>query len=440
MTLLRERWQQLSMRLFPWAWRLAVLALPWQTRWFQEGPRLASYPWEQARLSVYGVEILMLLTVFLGMGIENTASKKRNYYLLGAFFCAALFTFLTTSSLRATTEWWIELMVLFVFVSTLLKRVSLREFTPWFVVSLLPHALLGIEQAAHQRVIGSSLLGIAPQLPVTRGVAVIEADGLRWLRAYGGLPHPNIFGGWLLTTIVFIYQTLRIQVLRSWEKRFYYFVLPLYSIVLVLTYSRSAWVGLALFLVGAVFVLFRKTGSRRQQLVALGLIAISCFGTILFRPQLVFTRVQTEARLEQVSLSERAQGLKNGVRVLQEHPLIGSGLGASSLVIAQLDAQVDRRAMIPIPPHFIPLLVVAELGILGSGLCILLTYGLFRTHTQILWTRKECTFLHLSLPLALFPLVVLDHYTWSYWSGKMLLAVCLFALLKREEKGTESAT
>ncbi len=430
MASLRERMTGVVTRVFPWTWRLAILALPWQTRWFQEGPQIAGYPWEEGRISIYASQLLMLLVVlvhaFLRRSEHRTpvAEKRRNYLpflLIAGYFFVSVFT---TASLRATAEWWIEVSILVLFVRVLIQRITWRELSFWFVLSLLPHALLGMTQALTQHVFGTSLLGIASQDPAIRGVAVIESGGVRWLRSYGGFPHPNIFGGWLVMGIVCAYTNLKQQYSLKKERIFYYIPLVLFSIALAVTYSRSAWLALGVF-VGLTFlsiVFSKKDTQKRLSLLLLGITLVSCAVPILVRPHLFFARGQTGARLEQKSLSERAQGIQNGWRILRAHPLAGSGVGANALVIAQLDEKKGGEPSIPISPHVVPLLGVSETGVIGFLFFIGLAIHFFKTARSPFFASKHPWLIHMILfCLILFPVLVLDHYLWSYWSGKALL-------------------
>ena len=48
--------------IFTWLWRVALLLLPWQIRWFV-GVELVGWPWEQGALSVYASLIPLIGTV-----------------------------------------------------------------------------------------------------------------------------------------------------------------------------------------------------------------------------------------------------------------------------------------------------------------------------------------------------------------------------------------
>ncbi len=442
MASLRDRVRAVVTRAFSWAWRLAVFALPWQTRWFQEGPQIAGYPWEEGRISIYASQLLMLVVVAAHEFLRSTEKrtmpvekKQRHapFLLIATFFLVSVFT---TASLRATVEWWIEVSILMLFVRALIQRVAWQELSFWFVLSLLPQALLGIIQTFTQRVFGTSLLGMASQDPAIRGVAVIESNGIRWLRSYGGFPHPNIFGGWLVMGIICSFVALKERLSLKKEKIIYYTSLVLFSIALALTYSRSAWLAFGMFVGLACLSLLFSTRDtqKRFSMVLLMISLVSCALPLFLRPQLFFARGQTGARLEQKSLSERAQGIQNGWRILRAHPLTGSGLGANALVIAQLDEKEGRSPSIPVSPHVVPLLGLSEMGVIGLLFFVGLVILSFRVKGVALLSSKRRLLTQAVLFLAVFfPILVLDHYLWSYWSGKVLVMIGTIFLLKEKQ-------
>ncbi len=442
MASLRDRITSVVTRAFPWAWRLAVVTLPWQTRWFQEGPQIAGYPWEEGRISIYASQLLMVFVVLAHLFLRCTEKRtilveKRQGYIslvfIVGYFLVSIFT---TISLRATVEWWVEMSILILFVRVMIERVSWRELSFWFVLSLLPHALLGIAQTFTQRVFGTSFLGIASQDPVIRGVAVIESNGVRWLRSYGGFPHPNIFGGWLVMGIVCSFVALKERLSLKKEKILYYTSLILFSIALALTYSRSAWLAFGMFVgLACLSLLFAKKDTQKRFSSVLLMISLaSCALPIFLRPHLFFARGQTGARLEQKSLSERAQGIQNGWKILRAHPLTGSGLGANALVIARLDEKEGRSPSIPISPHVVPLIGIAEVGIVGSLIIIVSAIFFFKEKTRLISSNQSLIAQVVILLSVFLPIFVLDHYLWSYWSGKALFCFAGMFMLKRFNK------
>lgn len=428
MVLLPERLTRWLTAAFPWMWKLAVLALPWQTRWFQEGPWIAGYPWEQGRISVYASWIPTLLVIGIDAVLGRAETKTHTREALVRWVGVGLFliwALVTTSALRSTIQWVIEIAVLLLFFRTLFARVSVREFLRWSIFSLIPHALLGIWQAIDQRVIGHTLLGIASQQPITPGVAVIETGGIRWLRSYGGFSHPNIFGGWLVFGILSILAIAKEQIERR-KKMMGLALLALFSVALVLSYSRSAWIALCIgslvwFVVApSALPTVERTRRFKRMLPSILIVLVSVGAAVMARPSLVFSRAQVTTRLEQKSLSERARGIENAFRIFRERPFAGSGLGANAWLLGRLDQAEGRPSSIPITPHNVPLLALAELGAVGLLLGAIGGFFSLRSRrkgpeTTIFTRLRGATPL-----LFLLPLLMLDHYLWSYWSGKAL--------------------
>ena len=66
------------------------------------------------------------------------------------------------------------------------------------------------------------------------GIAKIDLDGTKIMRAYGTLAHPNILAGYLVTALIFTFHRIR-------KKEYIaYPVFVLLLSALVLTFSRSA--------------------------------------------------------------------------------------------------------------------------------------------------------------------------------------------------------
>jgi O-antigen ligase/polysaccharide polymerase Wzy-like membrane protein len=125
------------------------------------------------------------------------------------------------------------------------------------IVLMFIHGAIGGLQVYYQSSLGLKILGELSLNPVLSGVSVIEADGLRWLRPYGLLPHPNILAGIILAGTIAA-ATWAIQVRK---KRIFGIIAFLSGWwFLMLTFSRGAWIG---FVVGGIFVvgmIFWKKG------------------------------------------------------------------------------------------------------------------------------------------------------------------------------------
>ncbi|MCK9361615.1 O-antigen ligase family protein [Patescibacteria group bacterium] len=400
-----------------WGWKLAILALPWQTRWFQEGPMAGGLPWEQGRLSVYVAWIPMILTIFVACADfkENPEDRDEisitDWMLFAGILLLGLPAFVSVFP-QASWQWLTQVILLVFFAWSLQQlKIKSRDILGWSVCSLVPHALLGMFQFFTQSVFGSKWLGMAAQHPATPGVSVVEAGGQRILRAYGGFPHPNIFGGWLAYGLSAV-TLIAIQA-KQREKYILASAAIIFSVALVFTFSRSAWLAAALGVLTAALMAWRET----KRYFVPGVILLSTLVTLFFVRDIALIRADTGTRLEQKSVSERSASLSAAQSLIPEEWWLGQGQNTAIFAL-------DRAGKGIVPPHFIPILILLETGIIGVLGAVLL-FGRWAAKSG--WSSL--------LPLAIaIPLLLFDHYLWSIWSGQVLLMwLALLPLTKREK-------
>ncbi len=413
----------IASRIAPFVWRFWLFLLPWQARWFMEGPLLGGWPWEQGRFSIYLSWVFTLLLFFcavLAPRVVSFQSRKRFWTILGAgmFFLALFFT----QAPLPTFAWILEVGSLCLATWSFQRlRISSILFGRWFVIALIPHALLALWQISFQHVFGSSWLGMASQDPSMPGVSVIAVEGKRWLRAYGGFPHPNIFGGWLaLGSVIAVWLFLSGR--TFWERFFPLVILPLFSIALVFTFGRTAWLALlfALFVFGWLVFVFHRVFFSRFCLAALLFFSVAFVVIMAWRP-LVATRWLMTGRLEQQSFDQRFQGASFGQSLFFAHPFLGVGPRAAGFALAKIYPESG-----PVLPHSVVRLVFAEVGFLGFlGLCLM-------GFATSFWRLPSRRFLIAGAVLVV--LAAFDHYLWSFWSGLSLAFLAYLWVFLPEER------
>ena len=211
-------------KIFEYLLYITVFLLPLQTRWIIFPGELNGAYFEYGSISLYAVDILIIAMLF---------------FVFGDFFAKRL------SDFEIKDYWWILAVLEFsVFVSIVFsfdKLVSFYGYSKFllgigffylvinqqknrfkliysFLAGVFLQALLGIWQFLSQTTFSTKWLGLANHDPAVLGVSVVEtADGVRWLRAYGGLDHPNILGGFLVIGI-FLLIFLIIQNSKSEAK------------------------------------------------------------------------------------------------------------------------------------------------------------------------------------------------------------------------------
>jgi O-antigen ligase len=482
----------LNRKAFEVAWRLAILSLPWQTRLFFDAS-LAGWPWEQGRISIYLSWLPLLVVVILGLFQPKRAlplALRRNlFWLIVALGACSVVA--APSPATAAMQWWIQMMLLAAFCITLLRtQVQINKIALWFVISLVPHAILAVAQFMTQTVWASKWLGMAAQFPGNLGVSVVQTATGRFLRAYGGFPHPNILGGWMAVGLVISVWLLSLTsvgeracpVFFTGSRIYIRGIEGLFTLALFYSFSRSAWVaatiGLALF----VFLSFRaksrnldrnlkpdpsissdstQDDKRKSQLLTFAIPVILFAVLTIIHHDLVFTRLDAGAsRLERKSVVTRLQTLRDGVYLFKAAPLFGTGPNSELPALASLKKQWIEEDSIRItalgqfpghpnswnaeayvrsrmaaigplePPHMVWLLILVNFGTVGA--LFIFGFGLFILR-QIFekWSSFSQHDGSLFIPLLSVSLIVgfLDHYSWSLWSGQALSAIILFLVL-----------
>lgn len=186
---------------------------------------------------------------------------------------------------------------------------------------------------------------------------------------------------------------------------------------MALTFSRSAWLGLIVFI---LFLILKSNHLDRKRLFLL--VATSILTIILtLYPlrKLVFTRISNApVETEQLSTLGRLWLNQQAWDMIRQHPLTGVGTGA---FILELASYALPGASIE-PVHNIFLLAGAELGIFGS----LLIGGLFISMVVSSLKAQTLESILASALLAGLGIISLfDHYLWSLAPGRLMLALAL---------------
>jgi O-antigen ligase len=252
-------------------------------------------------------------------------------------------------------------------------------------------------------------------LPSMIGASVVQlADGTRWLRAYGTFPHPNLLGGWTLAllasalTLILLPSKWRIPALVLFASGL---------VLLVLTFSRSAWLGLAA--IGAV-LLFHWNRLDRKSLTILLAAGLLCLVLLFFPLRQVFaTRlVDNQVQTEQVSGFTRLWLVQRSWEIIQKQPVLGVGVGSYTLALSQhVAAFYDIE-----PVHNIPLLIWSELGLGGV---VVLTGLLVTVAYQSVKARRPLTIIFSAALAGLFAVSLFDHYLWTLAPGRLLAGTML---------------
>jgi O-antigen ligase len=228
---------------------------------------------------------------------------------------------------------------------------------------LLLQAAVAVGQFVLQRDLGLRFLGELVLDPEQSGVSVVMNEGARWLRGYGLTIHPNVAARTLVSGLMML-VVLRGEARGPW--RWVWWLAAGGGLLgLLVTLSRWAWVCLALGLAIAAWPAVRslaRTGIdwRRSRAlpVAVAFVAGLLFFGLLYGGTITGRLFGTESSIESRSIWERQRDLAIAVRLVAAEPLSGVGFGRYLAPARALDPWAELV-------HNVPLLLAAELGLLG---------------------------------------------------------------------------
>ncbi len=432
---------------------LFIFLLPWQTRWIWHYGQLGNGPSEYLTFSLYGTEILFFIILILALiyrcKVKDEEIKFLNYKILDFYILFFLFFLLAGLSFIWASSWQTSVYYFVKFIEGLALLILVINFKfsfkrlGWAVVlSGVIQSLLASFQFFSQQVLANKWLGLAEQLPQTLGSSVIEFDGLRLLRAYGSFTNPNILGGFLAICLIILIVLIILAELKK-EKILLWFSLPIVLVGLFFTFSKNAFLALIIGLLFLSIFIFLSQDKKTKIIFGKILFVSLAVWAILFAiyQQPVLTRLQGETRLEQKSFTERATYLAQAKELIAVNWLQGVGLG--NYTLALYNRSLEKLASYEYQPvHNVYLLVLAELGILGFLLFILIivkaisyiwtfpinknldllgVFSLFKfTGIYDFYLRRFYWFLGLTAVfIIMLVLMAFDHYFWTQYFGIM---------------------
>jgi len=421
---------------------LFIILLPWQTRLIYKDASLGGSVFEYGRLSLYASEIVLFLVLIAGLAgilckyIKNPDLRFKNFKdeLKGAWLWIILLAVWSAVTIIWSADnliaWygWLKLVEgigLFWLVSqrnTDGSRMAHGWLTDSLIISGLIQAGFGILQFFNQTAIqANKWLGLAKIDHWESGPSVIEFLDQRWLRAYGSLPHPNILGGFLAICLIVLIINMfklhsRLLASQTVSKKdlylniFYWLSLVITFFGLIVTFSRSAWLGFAIvFVFLALRSFIKKLKVARTVIIKISTVfmAVSVLFLVSFPYQLITTRIKSETRLEKISLFQRQTAYQQSAKIIRANWYKGVGPGNYLVVVNQIQPELERNQLQPV--HDTSLLTLAELGIIGLALYILVIVLILKNRSRY-WPIIICL-----LIIGLF-----DHYFRSLYFGLML--------------------
>ena len=343
-----------------------------------------------------------------------------------------------------STAFQFSLVVLWV-IATASTAPPIRMIIAVLILGGIGSALIGGLQVAEQASIGLSALGEFNLNPASSGVSILQVDGVRWLRPYGLLPHPNTLAGFLTVTVL---ATIAWTLHQRRNMRLLGMAVSLFILWhLLLTFSRGAWLGFGAGAFALLALLLRYLTAykyaRYWLLVTIALTII--MGGVFFvnYRSFIIARTVSSESVEMRSVADRLIFTLFAYRALHSSPentflddeatqsplIYGIGAGnfpwRSSYYLVETDYDLRGNNV-----HHIWLSALVETGLVGYGsLLISVLFGVDSALRQ----RKNSYLVERSVLItgfiALGIIGLFDHYPWTMiqfqilWWGILAIAI-----------------
>ena len=185
---------------------------------------------------------------------------------------------------------------------------------------------------------------------------------------------------------------------------------------LLLTFSRSAWLALVAF----VAILFWKSkflGAQKTTIV-IGVMITTFLLTLFPLRALILSRTPSASNTESLAVTGRFWLIEQGLKMTSEHPFTGVGIGSFIILLAEREGQNNFVE----PVHNIPLLALAELGLVGF---ILLAWVAIEIGRRIYRTQQPNAILISAVLAGIGVIALFDHYFWTLAPGRVMLSLAV---------------
>ncbi len=406
-----------------------VAFAPSGTRYIFRMGEIAGHPIEPGTVSVFGMAIVAVIFVtiaFAAYGWREFYALRKNHAALAAVLLAAL---AIVSALHAddvvaslAAAAYLALGVA-VFLTMLVFRPNPHEALGSFVGGAVFQTVLGGYQFLTQSSFASKWLGMASHSADQLGAFVVETDTGRWLRAYGSLAHPNVYG---LYVGLGLLACVGLAAFRGHGKhlRFYAFM-PLIAAGLLFSFSRGAILAVAAgFVWMAVSAYTSDAAPTYRTIIAPSFIIIAATFAVLggFYAEPLMTRATAQGRLEARSIADREGFIGDAVLLFEDHSLGGVGMGRMPFAVRR-EIDPNRAWWEYDYVHDVPMLVAVETGAIGLLAWLAFVGFTFAAMVDRL-SRKAAASTGVTVYAAAFIALVIsslfDHFLWSSWIGQIL--------------------
>ncbi|MFA6183899.1 MAG: O-antigen ligase family protein [Parcubacteria group bacterium] len=405
-----------------------IFFLSWQTVFILREVKINNEKFQYGTLGIYFFELLLSVWLLLNIVSLKKCSNKK------ILFSVLIFIGYSFLSIFWAYDKLLSLHLLFPLVLGALSFLVLQEkllnfkvFTFSLILSTSLHGLLGLYQFFTQSSFSNKWLGISEHIVWQGGTSVLEIESARFLRAYGGMLHPNILGGFLMIAILLgLCAYLKSSPKENYWKYFLLITLLVNFSAFLVTFSRSAFIALlaGLFFILTYYLYHKKIAQVKKLLSFIFIFIVIGIIFLLSFFNLFFNRITINSRLESKSIKERIVAIKESQELIYQNPFLGTGIGNYTSALIK-NKNVTKEIWHFQPVHNIYLLIFSELGIFGFSfflfIVIFIIWDFFESFKKEDINRVIFSVIIVSLLI----LSLFDHWVWTSHSGIIIFWLLL---------------
>lgn len=354
-----------------------------------------------------------LVAIYLLWYLRFMANKSMlNFSKLDFYFISFLILLFISSilgldflnSLNGISLWFRAYLIFFYLHNNLQKIIYLKDIKHLIISLFLFQATIGTIQAITNSNFGALNQYFGPgEGSVENWFLYVET---KFQRVQGTLISPNSLSCWLLIFLPFFLVSYLIDK-RKFSRILYLSLLIWGVIILLLTYSRGAWIA---FIVGLLIVILtlRKKVSLWKQEWRNVLLAIIIFLILIFIFFNIFESIldfySYRLKYHDKSLAKRIDYIKASFKILIGHPFFGIGCDNFQKVVHHLDFYSYQYFRSDI--HNIYLLIASENGIISGIIFILIFYNLIIIMIKKIRNIKSQQSIELILTISIFSALI----------------------------------
>lgn len=410
---------------------LFIFSIPFQIRKVLFSPTGNFVEWNSGFLYFTDLLLIGIFVLWIWRTKPSFVTKPGfvRFWLIGFFVIAAL-SLIVSQNIGLSIYQLIKLaefILLFLYIKNNLNSLKINRILNIIIVSGVLQALLAIIQFFNQSSLGLKHFEAGIFNANIPGVATFFVDGVKFIRAYGTTPHPNVLAVFLLAAIFCIYALwLNNAKTRLWQTCLV-INYGLLILGLLLTFSRAViliFIASSLLFFLIAFIKFKKIRFKIITLFLLFIVFCSLFTALLWP--------EVSARFLSISSQEQAVTLRLyyndiALSIIKEKPLLGLGLG--NFVWHLFDNYQLKEFWLYQPVHNLYLLIAVEIGIIGL-IVFLIFLGkiLFKRLKQIF--KQSIVLIFFCLLLAFLALSMIDHYFWTIQQSRLIFWLFLAFIAK----------